>query len=233
MLPSVFTYINPLYLTSDKITYLKKELYSEKYVKYIVLDDFLQLDFYKELTWALIKKKWRWYFDASIAWNYKSWRKFFQRSNIFAALTQLYLSKWFSQYVSVLFGKKCQLQQSLDDNKIIYFFLKLLWLKGAMLHSYQQDDFLTWHTDGPIGTVVWSMVYFMNDKWNEADGGCLQLWKKTTSPDSSIIAYQDIPPIWNRLVLFLTEHDTSWHRVAPVSSPWFERISFHEQFFTV
>ena len=227
------THINPQYLDPENLRAIRKDLYVEPYVKYVILDDFFLPEFYNELVTILQNKKWRMYFNANMAPEYKKWKKFFQRSQEFWVLENIFLGQGFSAFTQRIFAKKCRLQTYAIENKIANFIRRFFPLQWAVLHSYRRDDFLEWHTDGPIWYAIGSMVYFMGNDWKEDYGGQLQLWKKIhpNDPDSHVMPYKNIEPKWNRLVLLLTEYNISWHRVLPIVDTSFERISFHEQFF--
>jgi hypothetical protein len=90
-------------------------------------------------------------------------------------------------------------------------------LDGGGLHESRPGGFLNVHTDFLAHTLerTWArelnLLVFLNEAWEPADGGWLELWDERVAR-----CEQRIEPRFNRSVLFRTS-ERSFHGVAPVT----------------
>lgn len=77
------------------------------------------------------------------------------------------------------------------------------------ISHYGPNAWLGAHVD--LEDKIVTHVFYFNDAWDEADGGCLSILK---SSDTSAVVRTVLPIIGNSAVL--VRSDSSWHAVSPV-----------------
>ena len=84
-------------------------------------------------------------------------------------------------------------------------------LIGGGLHQTFQNGFLNIHTDFSHHPFKknWkrriNLIWYLNENWQDNYGGNLELWKRDEK-----ICVKSIKPIFNRMIIFLTD-ENSWH----------------------
>jgi Rps23 Pro-64 3,4-dihydroxylase Tpa1-like proline 4-hydroxylase len=101
-------------------------------------------------------------------------------------------------------------------------------LAGAV---YTSGSHLLVHDD-VIDTRKISFIVYLTreeDKWTEADGGCLELYPTTSAAGSAavpeLIPAATVVPVFNRLAFFTVEAGVSYHAVQEVAAMEKDRIS--------
>lgn len=77
----------------------------------------------------------------------------------------------------------------------------------ANIFHYRPNDWMGPHLD--LKEKVVTHVLYFNDKWNPADGGCLNILRSSTPSDVHI----QVPPIVGNSVV-LVRSEKSWHSVS-------------------
>jgi len=221
-------FISSQYLEEDTIRKYKYQFDNEKYVKHCVFTDFLRSDYIEKILQEVRKGKYE--YDEFYT-NQKGYKK-----GTGAYVSWKYLWKLYTMFHSKAFYEYMQL---FYENEVytpinFWFFLENILRsitrnRGCLLQIYNNDDYLSWHTDGPVDKVAGSFVFFLTPEWEKSQGGALELWYKDSLEDSDAVCYKAIYPCLNTFVFFKCEKDISWHRVNKVISG--KRITYHDQLF--
>jgi Rps23 Pro-64 3,4-dihydroxylase Tpa1-like proline 4-hydroxylase len=219
-------YINKKYLDENFLKEQKNKFSSWEFVNCLVFDNFFNedivLNIEKDLDkWSNMYSE----FTQDIK-GYKKWGWFFAKWKTLSKIDTLFRSKHFLSYMSFLYSYEVVREKNFLFS-LERFLFKMLSIKWIYVQSYNNWDFLDWHTDWPVWVVWWSFLYYFNKDWKKEYGWLLQLWKFNWVKAES---YKDIIPSMNKFVIIKCEKDKSWHKITKLESNT-TRISFHDQFF--
>lgn len=209
--------INPKYTSIEAIQDIQKQFFQENFVKHIVLDNFLEWEFYnkirqelyssnKRVTWDMYGRQIiyiTWTASRSLFWYYTTELAYF--------LSQVYNVTLIPEF------------QKWGNNILPHFLIPLLFRKWFFYRRNMPSSFLDWHTDGPSSKIAGSFLLYLNDWWKQWDGGELELWYYN---QWAIHSYKKIFPLWNRAVFLKCEENVSWHRVTTCNK---DRYFIHDQ----
>lgn len=198
-----------------------QEFLSGKGMKYIVLDDFLDTDFYYHILEEISHSHGR------VLWDTKGRQMVYFKWQYLKLLHDFYHSQTLQDFISYFFWKKVSLEFQVGGKGMFPSFLvPLLFRNGTFLRRNTKWSFLDWHTDGPQSKVAGSFLLYLNKDWTDLQQGRLILWKYNSIGEIEPDIY--INPIGNRLVLLKCETNISWHMVEPTLQA---RICLHDQIF--
>ncbi len=232
-----YKYINNVYLNIKFIKQLSQRFLKQTPIQYLVLDDFINPKFYKNIEYKLLT------FNNFSIVNKRKNTLLSNKTIIFdiSEIVELYnffISQYFELFLMLFFNRrlekyrkyKLRLDGTIDNN--------LNYSQLAICQLYEKDDFLDWHTDIAKDMKrqeylkkwwyfswdkyivkdydeIWAFIYYVynsNDNWKEEYGGVLELWRVDKD---EIIPYKKIFPLRNRLVL-IKSSNYSYHRVTRV-----------------
>lgn len=213
--------LNKKYTNPDYLRLLSLKLHSQSPVEYIIMDDFLDTDFYRLLIHEIRSFSGAPRGDTHGRQIYQVWwrasREFWRN----------HTGKAMRDFLAYFFDRDVYPEWRQGSKGILHTLLnKIPWIQSLALRKNIPGSFLDWHTDGPATDIAGSIVLYFNDSWKDGDGWELEFGKKV--PSGEIIPYISVPPLWNRCVLFVCQENQSWHRVLPVAE-WWERVFIHDQ----
>ena len=199
----VENYINPL-----DIEHCASSFNEAKPFRFIVVDDFLNAEFCKEVCRA--------YPDYRKA--QKIGQKEFKKSDEYRKI-QVTDSKSFPDPVNTLAeelvsGIFCK---TLSEITGIHSLKADRKFRGAGMHLMQSGSWLSPHVDfNHLDETLYrrlNVILYLNENWEEEWGGALEIW----DPEMKNCVHV-VPPLFNRAVIFNTA-PRSFHGVLPVECP--------------
>jgi len=241
-------YINKKYINKGYLENLHEEFYSRNPIKYLVLDNFINPDFYN-----IVEEK----LNSLNNFNIVDERKvsFLKNKTIVFDIPELvelynfFISKDFEKFLMLIYRKKLQKYRKIKLNKNYKKDNLLDKSKLGIYQIYEKWDFLWWHTDIAKDMKmkecldkwwytewdkcivwkydeVWAFIYYLynsDNNWKEKYWWVLELWKVK---NNKMIAYKKVFPLRNRLVL-IKSSNYSYHRVTKVEKDNF-RITLQD-----
>lgn len=195
-------YINPLYLSRNKMLEMKNTLHWEKYVKAIVFEDFLKEDIANKLYVELFKNQWD--ILPTFIWDGNSiWLKNYQW-DLFDEINNLYNSKIMENFMTFFYDKFV----FIGKTKTKFPSMVKGWLN---VQSNTEWNYMIWHQDFNNKWYIWNTVLYISTDWTKENEWFLELWYKK---DNEFVIYKKIEPIFNRFILIIWEENKSWHRIS-------------------
>ena len=229
-------WINPRYLDSKNIVNLIKKLNNNNY---LVLDDFINKDFYKVVEDKLNnlnnfnivdERKASFLNNKTIVFDIPELTDLYNFfiSEDFEIFLKLIYRKNLQKYRKIKLGKDCKKNNLLEKSKL------------GICQIYEKWDFLWWHTDIAKDMKmkeclekwgyaewdkciiwkydeIWAFIYYLynsDNNWKEEYWWVLELWK---IENNEMIAYKKVFPLRNRLILIKSSNH-SYHRVTKVKN---------------
>jgi len=213
------TWIHPKYLTKAFIRDSIESLGRCSLVKVLVFDNFLNEKIATRLRQSLVnpetprsfsfnestemeRHKEFWY---NSEYSPDNINHFFYEGELFELLDCFLNSEEFLRYISLFYGECISYQTPKMNHRG--------WKYGITLQDNTFIEIKWWHTDSETWygkQKRWNILLYLTPEWKEHFWWCLELWKYE---GSHIITYDSIAPIFNRLVLLLSEEDISWHKI--------------------
>ena len=192
------------YQLDQKLSQWQAEYASNKPFPHIIIDAFLEEKIAKEALGAFPRvHKQGWIHYVHYNENKHGLNKAQLLAEEFKLLIEELNSKTFLSFLENLTGIK----NLLADSE----------LEGGGLHQTLSQGFLNVHADFTVHPhkKMWrrrvNVLIYLNEDWQEKDGGYLELW-----PKDMRVCVQKILPIFNRCVIFNTD-EHSYHGVSKVS----------------
>lgn len=190
--------------------------------KYIIIDNFLNYDFYNNLIDEIkntdVKNNLIFndpYSNSQRNWIVKEWI-FCQKLNLFLSSKFFYNILWKIIWIKI--------QRDSINNTI--------WKSNTLLiHDYKKWESLWWHIDKTDNiNFIWSFVYYLNNlDYDYSNWWILQLGDII---NNKISIKKNIIPKWNRLIFLNYNKWKSFHRITQIS--WdIPRMSIHDQIFSI
>lgn len=221
-------YISEKYLNEQSLGEYIDEFVTCKYVKHLVFSDFFKKSFADGLKNEIEKGIFQYDEFYTNQEGYKKGTGAYVSGCRLSELYKLFHSEAFYSYMKLFYEEGIHTPIKLWY-MIENFFRSLCMKRWALLQIYNSTDYLTWHTDWPIGVAAWSYVFFLSPEWNAGQWGELEFGYKHSLHDTDAVTYKSVLPSFNTLAFFKCEKDLSWHRVNTVKS-W-KRITYHDQLF--
>jgi Rps23 Pro-64 3,4-dihydroxylase Tpa1-like proline 4-hydroxylase len=209
--------LNPdLFLTQTKHD-LTRQFYSNKPIRHVVIDNFLDKDFAYTISvhFPAVKEMKTHYHGIN---EKKSEHSDFSNldiafSRLHEELSSRYFTEWLTDVTSI------QDLETIDDRL------------GYGLHQGANNSFLDIHIDYNLHPVKkryrkLNFILFFNEKWENSWGGHLELWDEKVQN-----CIQSISPIFNRCVIFECS-DISYHGYSRIIVPSdITRKSYYQYYF--
>lgn len=212
--------LNKKYRNTSYLQILAHNMRRNHPIKYIVLDDFLDPEFFDSLMNEIHTSK------HHLVWD-SNWREIHYTSWYFSKIFwSFYLSQDMRDFLYNFYPKWIKIEWLKWWKNILQKFLNIFSRKnGLFFRKNVIFSQLDWHTDWPQSKIAWSFILYLNKEWESAWGWNLVLWYPSVL---WIHPYAEIPPICNRCVLLVCEENISWHRVSRLTWPN-SRLFIHDQ----
>jgi Rps23 Pro-64 3,4-dihydroxylase Tpa1-like proline 4-hydroxylase len=188
-------WINPIYLSEDKIAELKEEFLSGEPYQHIVIKDFLLEEKAEEILNSLKTQKYELY--DSEKEKYLKIVEFDKLNSIIYKFRNLLMSEKFVKFLNNI------TDSNLNRSKVSVQSIKM-----------ENTHYMLCHNDLEVGQKITFVFHFSKD-WTGEDGGSLNLFSNTNRKPTKVT--KKIVPDFNQLSIFKIDH-ISYHEVEEVIS---------------
>ena len=184
---------------------LRQAWMKAEYFPYIVIDDFLQVDFAEEILAAFPFYGDKFWFTGKYL-HQKN--KLMQTTNFPDPISNYYKLTSSQEFLSLI-SEITGIDKLLSDPE----------LTGGGLHQSTRGGFLDVHTDFNFHPKTklhrrLNLLLYLNKDWKPNYNGYLELWDM-----NSKVCFENVAPDFNRAVIFATS-EISWHgHPAPLNTP--------------
>jgi Rps23 Pro-64 3,4-dihydroxylase Tpa1-like proline 4-hydroxylase len=232
---NISQWINKKYISRDFIDGTRKNIENVENVKVIIFDDFLNQTLAEKLKKSIddIGENRSFSFNelgemdrnSKLGHNQEyipdNINHFFYKWWIFQLINWFLNSDEFLRYIWVFYGESITYQ-----NRELIRENERKW--GITFQDNVYIDIKWWHTDSETWfgkQKRWNILLYLTPEWQEEFWWCLELWK---SEGNNIITYEKVAPIFNRLVLLISEENKSWHKIGKFLKEY-QRIAYVNQ----